>query len=173
MDKDKVIFDVSAHENLAMSLVSVFDSQNCRGKRYDLATWGRRRTNATHLESHATDVATAMIFGIDLTPLIKDISLDPCAFIKGFIDRFALILSRKDNTTVPLAKRKARTLKLDSAYASPEILQARHDLADVFKKVFRRQRDKAKDKADRLRSCRPGTSAMWSSPTLRCVVRGS
>jgi len=88
-DPDKVIFDVSAHENLAMSLVGIFDSQICGGKRYDLATWGRRRANATYLESHATDVAQAVIFGIDLTPLIADATLDPGAFVKGFIDRFA------------------------------------------------------------------------------------
>jgi LmbE family N-acetylglucosaminyl deacetylase len=86
---DKVVFDVSAHENLAMSLVGIFDSQIAGGKRYDLATQGRRRANATYLESHATDVATSVIFGIDLTPLITDVTLDPQQFIGGFIDRFA------------------------------------------------------------------------------------
>lgn len=88
-DGEKVVFDVSAHENLAMSLVGVFDSQICGGKRYDLATAGRRRANATYLASHATDVATSVIFGIDLTPLIKDDKLDPSKFIRGFIDHFA------------------------------------------------------------------------------------
>ncbi|MCJ7504099.1 MAG: PIG-L family deacetylase [Acidobacteriia bacterium] len=88
-DKDKVVFDVSAHENLATSLVGIFDSQICGGKRYDLATMGRRRANASYLESHATDVATSVIFGIDLTPLIKDPSLDLKEYIGGFINRFA------------------------------------------------------------------------------------
>ena len=88
-DEEKVVFDVSAHENLSMSLVGVFDSQICGGKRYDLATAGRRRANATYLASHATDVATSVIFGIDLTPLVKDDKLEPTAFIHGFIDRFA------------------------------------------------------------------------------------
>jgi LmbE family N-acetylglucosaminyl deacetylase len=88
-DKDKVVFDVSAHENLATSLVGIFDSQICGGKRYDLATMGRRRANASYLESHATDVATSVIFGIDLTPLIKDPSLDLKQYIAGFINRFA------------------------------------------------------------------------------------
>lgn len=87
-DEEKVIFDVSAHENLSMSLVGIFDSQICGGKRYDLATAGRRRANATYLASHATDVATSVIFGIDLTPLIKDDKLDPNTFIQGFINRF-------------------------------------------------------------------------------------
>lgn len=88
-DNEKVIFDVSAHENLAMSLVGVFDSQICGGKRYDLATAGRRRANATYFASHATDVATSTIFGIDLTPLIKDDGLDPAKYINGFIERFS------------------------------------------------------------------------------------
>jgi len=88
-DQDKVVFDVSAHENLAISLVGLFDSQIAGGKRYDLATLGRRRANATYWESHATDVASSVIFGIDLTPLLTDTSVDPNRFIRSFIDRFA------------------------------------------------------------------------------------
>jgi LmbE family N-acetylglucosaminyl deacetylase len=88
-DNEKVVFDVSAHENLSMSLVGVFDSQICGGKRYDLATAGRRRANATYLASHATDKADSVIFGVDLTPLIKDDKLDPAKYVQGFIDRFA------------------------------------------------------------------------------------
>jgi LmbE family N-acetylglucosaminyl deacetylase len=94
-DDDKAVFDVSAHENLAMSLVGVFDSQICGGKRYDLATAGRRRANATYFASHATDVATSVNFGVDLTPLIKDDKLDPTTYIKGFIDRFAQEVSAR------------------------------------------------------------------------------
>ncbi|HET7099937.1 MAG TPA: PIG-L family deacetylase [Terriglobia bacterium] len=94
-DNDKVLFDVSAHENLAMSLVGIFDSQICGGKRYDLATAGRRRANATYFASHATDVATSVIFGVDLTPLIKDDKLDPATYISGFIDRFAQDVSAR------------------------------------------------------------------------------
>src|SRR5690554_2194635 len=52
VDKEKVAFDVSAHPNLAASLVEVFDSQIVGGKRYDLATMGRRLANATYSESH-------------------------------------------------------------------------------------------------------------------------
>ncbi|MDF2686875.1 MAG: putative LmbE-like protein, partial [Clostridia bacterium] len=37
-DEEKVVFDVTAHPNMAMSLVSLFDSQIAGGKRYDLAT---------------------------------------------------------------------------------------------------------------------------------------
>ena len=87
-DDDKVVFDVHGHENLAMSLSGVFDSQICGGKRYDLATQGRRRANATYLASHAVDQTTAASFAVDLTPLVEDDKLDPAEFILGFIDRF-------------------------------------------------------------------------------------
>jgi LmbE family N-acetylglucosaminyl deacetylase len=88
-DDDKVVFNVEAHENLAMSLVGVFDSQVCGGKRYDLATMGRRRANATYLASHGVDESTSLIFGIDLTPLVEDEELDVGEYVQGFINRFA------------------------------------------------------------------------------------
>jgi hypothetical protein len=87
-DNDKIVFNVEAHENLAMSLVGVFDSQVCGGKRYDLATMGRRRANATYLASHGVDESAALIYGIDLTPLIEDEQLDVGEYIEGFINRF-------------------------------------------------------------------------------------
>src|SRR5215217_4266256 len=43
VDSDKVTMDLSAHENLQLALLSVFDSQITGGKRYDLASMGRRR----------------------------------------------------------------------------------------------------------------------------------
>ena len=88
-DNEKVVFNVEAHENLGMSLVGVFDSQVCGGKRYDLATMGRRRANATYLASHGVDESTALIFATDLTPLIRDGQLDAGEYIQGFINRFA------------------------------------------------------------------------------------
>ena len=70
--RDKVAFDVGDRENLAAALVGVFDSQITGGKRYDLATPGRRRAHATYHESHGRDVATGLTFAMDLTPLIQD-----------------------------------------------------------------------------------------------------
>ena len=89
LDDEKVQFDVEGHENLEMSLLGVYDSQDLGGKRYDLATLGRRRAHATYAESHETDVTSAMIFAMDLTPLIEDDDLDPREYVKGHIDRFA------------------------------------------------------------------------------------
>ena len=87
-DTDKVAFDVSGHENLQAALVGVFDSQ-VYGKRYDLATMGRRRTNATYYSAYEVDEAAGMIFAMDLTPLIEDPSLDIQTYVRGFLERFA------------------------------------------------------------------------------------
>lgn len=88
-DTDKVALDVSAHENLAEALLGVYDSQICGGKRYDIATMGRRRANATYYASHGVDEATYLIYAMDLTPLIKDARLDIAGYIREYIDRFA------------------------------------------------------------------------------------
>jgi LmbE family N-acetylglucosaminyl deacetylase len=88
MDSDKAVFDLSAHENLQAALLGVFDSQICGGKRYDLATQGRRRAHATYAATHGTDEAASLSYGMDLTPLVLDPSLDPTAFVNGFLDRF-------------------------------------------------------------------------------------
>ena len=88
-DDDKVVFNVETHENLANALLGVFDSQICGGKRYDLATMGRRRANATYHASHGTDESTSINFGMDLTPLIKDDTLDPQSYVSSFIKHFA------------------------------------------------------------------------------------
>jgi len=89
IDEDKIIFNVSTHENLQAALLGVFDSQISGGKRYDLASIGRRRANATYFASHGTDVVTGMIYGIDLTPLISDPDLDIQGYIEGYIQRFS------------------------------------------------------------------------------------
>ena len=88
-DSEKVAIDVSGHENLAMALNGIFDSQIAGGKRYDIATLGRRRANATFFESHATDEADQLSFAMDLTPLVADPSIDPIAFTTDVIRRFS------------------------------------------------------------------------------------
>ncbi len=89
VDSDKVIFDLTEHENIAASLVGVFDSQIAGGKRYDLATAGRRRAHATYFQSHSVDAAQLINFGIDLTPLIQNDQLNPAEYVAGFTRRFA------------------------------------------------------------------------------------
>jgi len=94
-DRDKVIFQLDRHENIAAALVGVFDSQIAGGKRYDLATIGRRRANATYLESHSVDAAQMVNFGMDLTPLIADERGDIVNYVLEHIRRFAADVSAR------------------------------------------------------------------------------
>lgn len=87
-DPDKVLMDVSGRDNVAAALNGVFDSQIAGGKRYDLATLGRRTANATFFESHATDKANQLIFGMDLTPVVVDETRDIVEFVTQFIRAF-------------------------------------------------------------------------------------
>ena len=89
LDSDKLMMDLSDHENLQFALLGVFDSQIAGGKRYDLASMGRRRANATYFESHGVDNTTGLSYGMDMTPLMNDADLDPAEFVGGFMQRFA------------------------------------------------------------------------------------
>lgn len=90
-DNAKVLMDASGRDNLAAALNGVFDSQIAGGKRYDLATLGRRAANATFFDAHSTDASTQLIYGMDLTPLINgevaDIA-DIADFVCGHIAAF-------------------------------------------------------------------------------------
>jgi LmbE family N-acetylglucosaminyl deacetylase len=89
VDRDKVVFALDRHENIAASLVGIFDSQIAGGKRYDLASMGRRRANATYYESHAVDACRSMNFAMDLTPLIRDDGLDAGEHVQKHIARLS------------------------------------------------------------------------------------
>ena len=89
VDADKVLFDLSARENLQAALLGVFDSQISGGKPYALATMGRRRAHATFHQSHRTDTATGMGLAMDLTPLIEEPGCSVQAHVRAFIERLA------------------------------------------------------------------------------------
>ena len=88
IDEDKVAFDVSGHENLQAALLGVFDSQIAGGKRYDLASMGRRRAHATYHASHGVDETTGTTFAMDLTPLIADPAKAPIEVVREHLQRF-------------------------------------------------------------------------------------
>jgi LmbE family N-acetylglucosaminyl deacetylase len=87
-DTDKQALPVSARSNIAAALVGVFDSQVSGGKRYDLATAGRRLAHATYYASHGTDDESALNFAMDLTPLVDDPDLPVAEYVLHFVDRF-------------------------------------------------------------------------------------
>jgi LmbE family N-acetylglucosaminyl deacetylase len=85
-DEDKTVLDVTGYDSLANALLCVFDSQIAGGKRYDLATDGRRRANATYYASHAVDSFDKLSFALDLTPLLSGGDIGD--YIASYIDRF-------------------------------------------------------------------------------------
>jgi LmbE family N-acetylglucosaminyl deacetylase len=87
-DGEKVALDVSAQPRLAQKLLAVFKSQIGGGKRYDLATLGRRAAHATYQVLNATDAAAALTLAMDLTVLARVDSLDVEAFMQGLVRRF-------------------------------------------------------------------------------------
>jgi len=97
VDSDKVTMELTHHENLQAALLGVFDSQIAGGKRYDLASMGRRRANATYFESHGVDQTLGLSYGMDMTPLMNDTSLKPSEFVYGFIQRFARDVQERIN----------------------------------------------------------------------------
>jgi LmbE family N-acetylglucosaminyl deacetylase len=94
-DDEKQALPVSARPNVAAALVGVFDSQVTGGKRYDLATAGRRIAHATYFASHGTDEESALSFAMDLTPLVEDPGREISEYILGSIDRFRADVARR------------------------------------------------------------------------------
>jgi LmbE family N-acetylglucosaminyl deacetylase len=88
VDADKQVLDTGRFPNLAMALVGVFDSQISGGKRYDLATAGRRIAHATYHTSHATDQFQGITWAMDLTPLVENPSLSMADYTLAHVDRF-------------------------------------------------------------------------------------
>lgn len=105
-DEEKVLLNLTGHENLAAALNSLFDSQIAGGKRYDLAVTGRHHANATFLDAHSIDGVTTVAYAMDLTPLVTDTSLDIAEFVISAIQRFELDV--RDKLTRKLGTRGDR-----------------------------------------------------------------
>jgi LmbE family N-acetylglucosaminyl deacetylase len=87
VDADKVALDAGRHPELAVELLKVFDSQVTGGKRYDLATMGRRSAHATYHTSHATDKVAGITWAMDLTALVANPDRSVEEFALGYIRR--------------------------------------------------------------------------------------
>lgn len=83
--KEKLIVD--AHLNLERALLGVFDSQITGGKRYDLATEGRRTANATYADSHSVDSHSRMSYAMDLMPVVNG-EYTLTSYVEYLIDDF-------------------------------------------------------------------------------------
>jgi LmbE family N-acetylglucosaminyl deacetylase len=89
-DDEKVRLDVSGNDQLAEELINCHASQVTPTKRYDLATIGRRRANATYSDSHGNTPEAYVTHAMDLSPLILDDALSLQDFIAEKIRGFEL-----------------------------------------------------------------------------------
>ena len=86
-DDDKIALESGRRPDLAAALLNVFDSQISGGKRYDLATLGRRVAHATFNTPHAVDRMSGVTWAMDLTPLVTDPTRDVAAYTLAYVDR--------------------------------------------------------------------------------------
>jgi LmbE family N-acetylglucosaminyl deacetylase len=87
--EDRVAADVSAARHGGLAQLALFESQIAGGKRYDLATLGRKQANATFAVHDDIDRATAVELAVDLTRLIHEPRLDVRTFAEELVGRFA------------------------------------------------------------------------------------
>jgi LmbE family N-acetylglucosaminyl deacetylase len=87
-DKMKVSLDVSAYTELQRKLIDAHDSQIAGSKGYTEATLGREKANATYLDSHALDNATAVNYAVDLAPLVNTPGMTMQEFTKQYVGEF-------------------------------------------------------------------------------------
>ncbi len=87
-DRDKVVFNLSGHKKLLRDVLAVHKTQIEGGKRYDLATEGRRLANATFYRAHNVDTLELSSFAMDLTELIENDQLDLKKFTLQKIENF-------------------------------------------------------------------------------------
>lgn len=88
-DEDKVPLDLTGKEELVSSLIQVFESQISGGKRYDLATLGRMRANATYFDSYSTDKYESLWYAVDMAPLVRGEIDSVETFVKAHLDNFS------------------------------------------------------------------------------------
>jgi LmbE family N-acetylglucosaminyl deacetylase len=100
-DQEKVVMDVSGRPELAEKINGVFASQIAGGKRYDLATIGRRRANATFFDSHSVDDTDQFWYGMDLTPLLQEDAPSVPELVLGPIRRFEQDVRKTLSTFFP------------------------------------------------------------------------
>jgi len=104
-EEKRVQLDSTGHDDLAQSLIAIFDSQVSGGKRYDLAALGRRRANATYARPSETDTSEQITFAMDLLPLVVPGSSIE-AYVGGLIENLQaeVLATLQPFLTVPAAE---------------------------------------------------------------------
>ena len=99
-DDEKVRLDVSGNDELALGLINCHASQVTTAKRYDLASIGRRRANATYSDSHSNAAEEYVTYAMDLSPLIHSDDMDLTEFVAQKISNFERIVLSNLGTLV-------------------------------------------------------------------------
>lgn len=87
-DKSKIVFNLKNHKNLLSSLISLYDSQINDGKEYDIAIWGRRKSNAVLHDMQSTNENGLATFAMDLSYLIQNDEVDIREYTAKYIWEF-------------------------------------------------------------------------------------
>lgn len=91
----KHTFDVSSHRNLTAALMGVYDSQIAGGKRYDLATSGRKWGNATYNDPYRPDQSVSLELAMDLGPLLDDPQMTLRAYVGGLVQTMGTSIDQR------------------------------------------------------------------------------
>jgi len=90
----RISFDCSQDQDLQDKLLRVFSSQNA-AKDYPQGLLGRRKANATLLNSHQADQHEAVVYALDLLPLLDNPDLQPGTYLAPLLDEFkSSVISR-------------------------------------------------------------------------------
>jgi hypothetical protein len=87
LDEDKVVFDVSERDNIATSLVGLFDFTNKQCGTVRSCNNGKTSCKRYFYASHGVDVSIYVIYVFEPIPVITD-SLDIVDYTLQFIERF-------------------------------------------------------------------------------------
>jgi LmbE family N-acetylglucosaminyl deacetylase len=87
-ERYRVAFDLSSSINLIKELLSVYKSQSYVGHRYDRAVLGRLKANAIFSKTHDFSKSSALIYGMDLSRLIRNQGLTEKKYIDIIIKDF-------------------------------------------------------------------------------------
>jgi LmbE family N-acetylglucosaminyl deacetylase len=86
--KYRVGFDVTGHLNLIKKLIRVYKSQNFNNHEYNKGFIGRLMANAVFFKSHKDSEVKALIYALDLRPLLRKRSLGIREYMKKILEDY-------------------------------------------------------------------------------------
>jgi LmbE family N-acetylglucosaminyl deacetylase len=84
----RVDFDVTSGLRLIKKLLQVYKSQNFKNHEYDKGFIGRLSSNAVFNNSHKDSEVKALIYGLDLKPLLRKSSLDITKYMEKILEDY-------------------------------------------------------------------------------------